>query len=87
MLAVAVGGGMDQPKGVARLAEGRERYMRAWMEIQFDSGRWLAQFPDGDAAAVRRVLLAAAPLNAPTPGAQGMELVRQLTLDPVYQLK
>jgi len=86
MLAAGMGG-TEQPKGAARLDEGRERFMRAMMEIQFDSGRWLAQFKGGDAAAVQRVLLAVAPVNAPAPGIQGMELIRHLVQDPAYQLK
>ena len=80
-------GGMGQPRGVAQIDDGRERFVRAMMEIRFDSNRWLAQFRDADTASVQRVLLAAAPLAAPAPGVQGMELIRQLTLDPAYQLK
>ena len=77
----------DRPAGAARLAEGRERYARAMMDVQFESGRWLAQFAAGDAAEVERVLLAAAPASPTAPGLQGMELIRHLTQDPVYQLK
>ncbi len=87
MMAAAMGEGMEQPRGVARVEEGRERFMRAMMEIQFDSGRWLAQFKGAEAAGVQRVLLAAAPVTAPAPGAQGMELIRLLVQDQVYQLK
>ena len=85
--AAAAGGGMETPRGIARIEDGRERFMRAMMEIQFDSNRWLAQFKNGEATGVQRVLLAAAPVQAPPPGLQGMELIRLLTLDPVYQLK
>jgi hypothetical protein len=56
------------------------------MEIQFDSSRWLAQFPREDAVAVQRVLLATAPANSLAP-LHGQDLIRQLTQDPVYQLK
>ena len=80
------GMGMDQPPGAGRLAEGRERFARAMMEIQFDSGRWLAQFKDGDAT-VERVLLATGLAGAAVPGLQGIDLLRQLTQDPAYQLK
>jgi uncharacterized protein (DUF1800 family) len=79
--------GMEQPRGIARIDDGRDRFMRAMMEIRFDGGRWLAQFKGGDTAGVQRVLLAAAPVSAPAPDIRGMELIRQLTLDPVYQLK
>jgi uncharacterized protein (DUF1800 family) len=87
--AAAMDGGMgrDFPAGAARLAEGRERYARAMMDVHFDSKLWLAQFPGGDQAEVWRVLLAAAPAAATTPDLQGMDLIRQLTQDPVYQLK
>lgn len=85
----AMDGGMgrDVPPGAARLAEGRERYARAMMDVQFDSKQWLAQFPGGDKAEVWRVLLAAAPAGATTQNLEGMDLIRQLTQDPVYQLK
>jgi uncharacterized protein (DUF1800 family) len=79
--------GMEQPRGIARIDEGRSRFMRAMMEIRFDGGRWLAQFKEAGPAGVQRVLLATAPVQAPSPGLQGMELIRQLTQDPVYQLK
>jgi len=87
ILAAAMGGGAEEPMGTARLPEGRERFIRAMMEIQFDGGRWLAQFEGGDATAVQRVVLAAAPVSAPMPGMAGMELIRQLTQDPAYQLR
>jgi len=87
VLAAAMSDGMEQPRGVARIDEGRERFMRAMMEIRFDGGRWLAQFKGGDAAGVQRVLLAAAPVSSPAPDTRGMELIRQITQDPVYQLK
>ena len=83
----AMDGGMGLPRGVAQIDDGRERFARAMMEIRFDSSRWLTQFRDADAASVQRVLLAAAPLTAPAPGVQGMELIRQLTQDSAYQLK
>jgi len=86
MLASAMSGGRE-PAATGRQAEQRERFMRALMEVQFDSGRWLAQFKDGDGAAVERILLAMAPVNTRAPEAGGMELIRQLVQDPVYQLK
>jgi uncharacterized protein (DUF1800 family) len=65
----------------------RERFIQALTDIHFDSERWLAQFPAGDAAGVQHAVLAFEPVNALEPGLQGMELVRALTQDPVYQLK
>ena len=86
-MAGAMDGGERPPGGVARINEGRERFMRAMMDIQFDGPKWLSQFRGTDAAAVNRVLLAAAPVSAPAAGLQGIDLVRHLVLDPVYQLK
>ena len=89
LLAASMGGGMDpdRPAGAARVAEGRERYARAMMELQFESGRWLAQFKGGHPAEIERVLLAAAPASPAASGLDGMALIRHLTQDPVYQLK
>jgi uncharacterized protein (DUF1800 family) len=88
MLAAAtMAGDMSAPRGAGRLPEGRERFMRAMMEIEFDSPGWLAQFDQGDAASVQRVLLARAPVSVPGPDVQGMALIRHLVQDPVYQLK
>jgi uncharacterized protein (DUF1800 family) len=77
----------DQPKGAARLASGRERFLRAMMEIEFDSNRWLAQFRDGDPSALPRVVLAMTPAASTAPAGAGIDLIRQLTQDPAYQLK
>lgn len=88
MLAAAtMDGAMSAPKGAGRLPEGRERFIRAMMEIEFDSRSWLAQFKKGDAASVQRVVLAATPVTAPRPGDGGVALIRHLVQDPVYQLK
>jgi len=80
-------GGMSAPKGAGRLPEGRERFIRAMMAVEFDSGNWLGQFAREDAAHLQPVLLAMAPVNAPGPDARGMTLIRELVQDPVYQLK
>ncbi len=85
MLAAAMGG--SNPMATARQQENRERFIRAMMEIQFDGGRWLGQFDGRGPEAVQRVILAAAPVNEPLPGLDRMDLIRQLTQDPVYQLK
>ncbi len=87
LAAAATDGTMSAPKGSGRLPEGRARFLRAMMEIEFDSRQWLAQFGDGNAAAVQAVVLAAAPAMPPRPGLDGMALVRHLVQDPVYQLK
>ncbi|MSQ72642.1 MAG: DUF1800 domain-containing protein [Betaproteobacteria bacterium] len=67
--------------------EGRERLERARSAIRFDANRWLSQFQPGEVDAMRRVLLPADPVGSPKAGGDGRELMRQLVLDPVYQLK
>ena len=67
-------------------ANGRQRFMRAMMDVHFDANRWLSQFRPGDPL-LARVVLAAAPASPQAAGMQGADLLRQLVLDPVYQLK
>ncbi len=58
------------------------------MAYRFESEVWLARFPEADRAEhVRRLVLAAAPLDAPSSLPATAALVRTLVLDPVYQLK
>jgi uncharacterized protein (DUF1800 family) len=74
-------------KGIAKEgADGRERLVRAMLDIHFDGDRWLSRFPPGDPQLVK-VVLAADPLSPPAAGMAGADLLRQLVLDPVYQLK
>ncbi|HTE16611.1 MAG TPA: DUF1800 domain-containing protein, partial [Burkholderiales bacterium] len=74
------------PANAAPGAEMRSRLQRALAEIHFDSERWLQQ-SGGDATQVQRLVLAMAPQHALPPGVSGMEMVRRLAQDPVYQLK
>ncbi len=53
----------------------------------FDSARWLAEFSADRDPFVERLLLAAAPVQPMPAGVAGIEWLRQLTLDPTYQLK
>jgi len=64
---------------------GRDRFVRALLDIHFDGERWLQQFRPGDPL-LAKVVLAAAPV-APAGAAQGVDRLRGLVLDPVYQLK
>ena len=73
---------VDRPMGAMQ-----ERYLRAMLDVQFDSKQWLARMNGGDPGAVQHVLLATAPAGPGVAGAQGMELIRQLTQDAAYQLK
>ena len=76
----------DNIKGIGKLDDGKARLVRAMTDIQFDSDKWLAQFQPGDPLLVK-VVLAADPANPPAATAQGTDMLRQLVLDPVYQLK
>jgi len=64
----------------------RERVARARAAVRFDAGRWLGALPPGDEA-LQRVVLAAPPVTPLPEGAAGVEALRLLTQDPVYQLK
>ncbi|HTD89469.1 MAG TPA: DUF1800 domain-containing protein [Burkholderiales bacterium] len=67
-------------------AEMRQRLQRALAEIHFDNERWLQQ-SGGSFAHAQRQLLALALQQPLPPGTAGIEAVRRLTQDPVYQLK
>ena len=76
------------PEGAGRLGgEGRERLLRAMADIQFEGGAWLAQFRGSDVSALQNVVLATAPAQPLPAGASGLDAIRQLVQDPVYQLK
>ena len=74
-------------KGAAAVDNGRERIARAMAELRFDPAPWFAQLLPADAGGVQRVLLAAAPASPLPAGVDGLQAVRLLTQDPVYQLK
>ncbi len=77
----------ERVQGIAKPgANGKERFMRAMMDVHFDANRWLSQFRPGDSL-LARVVLAADPARPKAAGAQGVDMLRQLVLDPVYQLK
>ena len=64
----------------------RQRLARAMAEIQFDSKAWFQQ-AGGDTPQVQRLVLAMAPQHPLPEGVSGVEALRRLTQDPVYQLK
>ncbi len=79
-------------KGINALGEGRERFMRAALDIRFSGSEWLKQFEGADAksapqARVQSVLLALPPASGETGAGQGVDLIRRITADPAYQLK
>jgi uncharacterized protein (DUF1800 family) len=78
----------ERLKGLARLGDGRERFMRAALDIRFSGPDWLRQFGPGEARpAMQRVLLAIPPASGEPLEAQGVDLIRRITADPAYQLK
>ena len=77
-----------QVKNAGRMGqEGRERLMRAAASIQFDSGKFLAQFAGQSHGAIKRAVLPAEPANALGAELGTHALLKALLLDPVYQLK
>jgi uncharacterized protein (DUF1800 family) len=63
---------------------GARRFMQAMAELQFSARDWLGPF-EGREAMLPLVLLAAPPAGSPS--GSGMDYVRALVADPVYQLK
>jgi uncharacterized protein (DUF1800 family) len=78
---------MKLPRALRQLDDGPDRYARAMTQIRFEADRWLAQAGNGEAPRVQRMVLATAPVTAPPPATQGMDLIRHYALDPAYQLK
>ena len=77
-----------QMKGINALGDGRERFMRAALDIRFSGAEWLRQF-GGEApeSGMQRVLLAIPPASSEPAHGKGVELIRRITSDPAYQLK
>lgn len=67
-------------------AKARERGARAMMAIRFDEDKWRTQFRASEPP-LAKVVLAGEPVNAQAGLAQGADGLRQLVLDPAYQLK
>lgn len=83
---MGMGGAQAAAPSVAK-ASATLRAMTRMPPPSFDSARWLAAFsPDRDPS-VERLLLATAPIQPIRPGVRGIEWLRQLALDPAYQLK
>ena len=77
-----------QVKNAARMGpEGRERFARAASSIQFDSGKFLAQFAGQSYGAIKRAVLPGEPANPLSAELNPQQLLKALLLDPVYQLK
>jgi uncharacterized protein (DUF1800 family) len=72
--------------GQTDAARARERLTRAMLAIRYDEDKWRAQFRAGEPP-LTKVVLASEPVNAPAGAVQGADALRQLVLDPAYQLK
>lgn len=83
--AMMMASNMQQGGQQTPVAQMRQRLTRAMAEVQFDSQRWLLQA--GEPVQVQRLLLATAPQHPLPADASGMDVIRRLTQDPVYQLK
>ncbi|MBS1188987.1 MAG: hypothetical protein H6R10_779 [Rhodocyclaceae bacterium] len=73
---------------IDRLLRGEEmprRPPRGTLDMHFDSAAWLQRYRDR--ASVQQALLALPAVQPPAAGASGLELLRALLLDPVFQLK
>jgi uncharacterized protein (DUF1800 family) len=78
---------MQQPamrEKIDGMKPGARRVVQAMAELQFSGRDWLAPF-EGRERMVPLVLLAAAPAGEPS--GSGMDYLRALVADPVYQLK
>jgi uncharacterized protein (DUF1800 family) len=75
---------MVMQKNMESLKPGARRFMLAIAEIEFSARDWLRPF-EGREAMLPLVLLAAPP--AGNPAGEGLDYVRALVADPVYQLK
>lgn len=81
-------GGPPLAKGQGKMGgDGRQRFLQALSDIDFDADAWLASFGAAGATRIPQLVLAAAPLEPQAAGIGGLELIRDLTQDPVYQLK
>ena len=82
--------GMGAPQVAAPSVAKASAILRALTRLPaptFDSARWLAQFSVDRDPPVEKLLLATAPMQPVKPGVGGIEWLRQLALDPAYQLK
>jgi len=82
----------DDPRedqDIRRIKQGaRERFIRAMSDIRLDAERWAHSFGSAPShVEVERIVLAQAPVNPVGDDGSMRELLKELMLDPVYQLK
>ena len=74
-------------QGNAVQGAARSRFERALAEVRFDEPQWSARSRAADPDALAALMLAAKPAHAIDPAQGRLASIRQLALDPVYQLK
>ncbi|MGH8706148.1 MAG: DUF1800 domain-containing protein [Burkholderiales bacterium] len=78
----------SQAAGQPALQPFARRFMRAMLDIKFSAHDWFRPFQGREMpATLQTVLLPAAPANEGALAGQGMDMLRALIADPVYQLK
>jgi uncharacterized protein (DUF1800 family) len=82
---MAAEGGMLKTGAGAAAPAGR--FQRAMSEVWFNESAWSAELRAADPVSLARMLLAAKPVHSLSAGPDRLALVRQITLDPMYQLK
>ena len=65
----------------------RRRLLQGLTDLRFDAGAWMAGLRNPGAAGVVAAVLPVAPVASVPDGTSGLELIRALTQDAVYQLK
>jgi hypothetical protein len=63
------------------------RFQHAMQAVRFDAARWAERNRLDAAEELAAVVLPAPPLNPVRPSAERLAVLRQIVLDPVYQLK
>ena len=84
-----------KPGADARIARGagqfdageRRRLLHGITDLRFDAVGWLAALADPGLAGVTAAILPMAPVAPPAPDITGLDLIRALTQDAVFQLK
>ncbi len=63
------------------------RFRKAMQSVRFDPSRWTSQLDRGTADEIEAAMLPAQPVNIIARAPTQLDFLRQLALDPVYQLK
>jgi len=75
------------PPANAMQAAARTRFQRGLSEVRFDEGRWSAEIGFSDNGDLARMLLPIKPALPADEAPDRLAAIRQIVLDPVYQLK